>query len=147
MEELNSRQPLIEGTTGKHPEQDLKPERTIHEIQRFLYSRNSRYGNLSNTDSCLYDRSQTSWTFTISIEELNTGHILRAAPASSQSRIFNAGVTNTLNPAFGFIHQSTTGSAVIKYITLWAQILPKNIIDQKQGWLKVKKKKICSGNN
>ena len=26
-------------------------------------------------------------------------------------------------------------------MTLWAQILPKNIIDQKQGWLKVKKRK------
>ena len=35
------------------------------------------------------------------IEELNTGHLLRAAPASSQSRIFKDGVTNTLNPAFG----------------------------------------------
>ena len=66
----------------------------------------------------LFGGSQTSWTFTISFEELNTEHLLRAAPASSQSRIFNAGVTNTLNPAFGFIYQSTTGSAVIKYITL-----------------------------
>ena len=33
-------------------------------------------------------------------------------------------------------------SAVVKYITLWAQILPKNVIDQKQGWLKVQKKEI-----
>ena len=31
----------------------LKPERTIHEIQRFLYSRNSRYGHLSTMDSSL----------------------------------------------------------------------------------------------
>ena len=30
------------GSTAKHPEQDLKPERTIHEIQRFLYSLDSR---------------------------------------------------------------------------------------------------------
>ena len=36
------------------------------------------------------------------------GHPERAAPASSQSRIFKAGVTDTLNPAFGFMYQSAT---------------------------------------
>ena len=56
----------------------------------------------------IYDRSQISWTFTKGIEELNTEHVLRAAPKSSQSRIFKAGVTNTWNPAIGFIYQTAT---------------------------------------
>ena len=46
--------------------------------------------------------------FTRSIEELNTGYLVKAAPARTESRILKGGVTNKLNPAFGFICQSAT---------------------------------------
>ena len=46
--------------------------------------------------------------FRRSIEELNTGYLVKAAPARTESTILKAGVTNTLNPAFGFICQSAT---------------------------------------
>ena len=65
----------------------------------------------------IYDESQTSWIFTRSIEELNTVHLLRAAPERSQSRISKAGGSDQYIKSSVRLYLAMSQSAVIKYIT------------------------------